>query len=149
MEIVEGGKAHGVPSEDLYGCLYFYLHDQLRLFHQRLREFPILFKIMGIDARQLSVLVRDGSMTDYNLPPITRFDRIFVSNILDLVYLGIRGVLQAWEPLLAKTASAAIVGYLMNWFTFEPDGEPKGAQMRAIKRQLGVMPFLRFTTQHR
>lgn len=91
-----------------------------------------------MDATELARITRDGLMARYGLPPSVRFDRVFVSNIFDQIYVGLQRVLESWAPLLSKTASAAIVGYLMNWFTLVPDGEPQGAAWSTIWRQPGV-----------
>ncbi|KAJ3506035.1 hypothetical protein NMY22_g17377 [Coprinellus aureogranulatus] len=137
-EVTACGKTHGATPEDLYGCLYFYLSDQLRSFHQRLRKFPISFKVTTADARQLAHATWDGALAAYGLPPSIRFDRVFVSNILDKIYVGLQATLECWAPLLSKSASAAVVGYFMNWFTLVPDGLPQGAEWNAICRQLGI-----------
>lgn len=136
--MVASGKEHGVTPEDIYGCLYFYLSAQLRSFQQRLRSFSISFKFFSMDATDLARLTRGGTMANYGIPPSVRFDRIFVSNIFDLVYVGLRAVLESWAPFLSNTPSAAIVGYLMNWFTYVPDGEPRGTALSDIERQQGV-----------
>ncbi|KAF8963740.1 hypothetical protein BDZ97DRAFT_1758356 [Flammula alnicola] len=44
-EVVSAGKAHGAQSEDIYGCLYFFLSYQLRVFARHLREFKLPFTL--------------------------------------------------------------------------------------------------------
>lgn len=41
---------------------------------------------------------------------------------MDPNYAGIRGVINAWGPLLAKTDNAALTGYFMNWVAFAEKG---------------------------
>jgi len=49
-KVLEMGKSCGAQSEDVYGCLYFFLSDQLRKFSKRIREINISFHITGFDA---------------------------------------------------------------------------------------------------
>ena len=125
--IIEAGKVHGAHPEDIYGCLYFFISEQLHMFAQRLRDFKIRFKIFPLDATQLSQWMRQNVFAEYGVPASIRFDRIAVSNILDVNYIGLRGVLTHWAPLLAENNKAAIVGYFMNWFARQEDGRVAGA----------------------
>jgi hypothetical protein len=112
--VLEAGKRHGAVSGDLYGCLYFYLGDQLRTFAQRLSTFRIKFHVFCDDASTLSKQIRDGTLSRL-LPTNQHFDRVEVSNTLDTEYIGIPKILSDWGPLLKHNKSAAIVGYFMNW----------------------------------
>jgi len=125
--IVEVGKTHGAKAEDIYGCLYFFLSKKLRMFAQRLRSLKISFKVFPFDAGSLSQSIRQNKLAEYGIPASINFDRIVVSNILDANYIGLRGVLSHWAPLLAKSSNAAIVGYFMNWVTRQEDGRAEGA----------------------
>jgi hypothetical protein len=113
--IIETGKAHGAHSEDIYGCLYFFLSKQLRTLAHRLRKFSSSFTVLNFDARLLPQLIRDNVGGGLNLPSSIRFDRIEVSNILDFNYVGIHDVLTLWAPFLQESRKAAIIGYFMNW----------------------------------
>lgn len=42
-------------------------------------------------------------------------------------YVGLRGFLTHWAPLLAETSTTVIVGYLMNWVALQEDGLADGA----------------------
>ncbi|KAF8800836.1 hypothetical protein BYT27DRAFT_7245483 [Phlegmacium glaucopus] len=125
--IVKAGKAHGANPEDIYGCLYFFLSEQLRMFTQRLRNFKINFTVFPFEACQLSKCIRQNLLADCGIPASIRFDRIEVSNILDANYVGLRGVLTHWAPLLAESSTAVIVGYFMNWVARQKDGLAAGA----------------------
>ncbi|KAF8626500.1 hypothetical protein AX17_006553 [Amanita inopinata Kibby_2008] len=114
--VIRCGNAHGATSEDIYGCLYFFLADQLRTFARRLRQFRISFTVTGFEACALSKLIQKNELSEFlNLPSSIRFDRIEVSNIFDRNYVGLRSVLTHWAPLLRRNSTAAIVGYFMNW----------------------------------
>ena len=131
--VIAAGRACGARSEDLYGCLYFYLFGQLRSFAERLKRFHITFQIFDVDARNLSEDIQSGALAEYGVPKSTRFDRVDVSNIFDTEYVGITNVLSDWAPLLnSKNPCATILGYSMNWVPKEP-----GAREPTDKKQLG------------
>lgn len=113
--IIDTGKTFGAHSEDIYGCLYFFLLTQLREFANRLRTFSSSFTVLNCDARLLPQLIRDNVLSELNIPSSIKFDRIEVSNILDENYVGIHDVLTMWAPILQQSKNAAIVGYFMNW----------------------------------
>ncbi|KAJ2915828.1 hypothetical protein MD484_g4584, partial [Candolleomyces efflorescens] len=123
-DVIAAGKAHGAQPEDIYGCLYFYLSDQLRMFVSRIRTLPISFKLFPAEALHLANCIKSGVLTEIGLGPAMRFDRIQVSNIIDSQYIGIKAVLASWGPLLSDNCSATIVGYFLNWFISEKDGRP-------------------------
>ena len=79
------------------------------------------------EACKLSEAIRENLFAEYGIPASTRFDRIAVSNILDANYVGMRGVLTHWAPLLAESSTAVIVGYFMNWVALQEDGRVAGA----------------------
>ncbi|KAJ2921018.1 hypothetical protein H1R20_g16078, partial [Candolleomyces eurysporus] len=130
--VIAAGKAHGARPEDIYGCLYFYLTEQLRTFAKRLRELSISFKLYSTEACGLACAIKSGRLTELDLPPIVRFDRIEVSNILDAQYVGMNAVLITWGPLLSDNPFATIVGYFMNWSLLEKDGDPKNCEEEIV-----------------
>jgi hypothetical protein len=134
--VVERGKAHGARAEDIYGCLYFYLSDELRLFAERIQRFRISFKVLGFEALHLSKIILGNELVTYGIPASIKFDRIEVSNILDNNYVGIEGVLTAWAPLLRKNRSCAIIGYFMNWVATQPDGCISNLGKDGLRRSL-------------
>jgi hypothetical protein len=135
--VIAGGKAHGAQTEDIYGCLYFYLSDQLRLFAERIQQFRISFNVLGLEASMLSNVILDNQLASYGIPASIRFDRIEVSNLMDGNYLGIDGVLTAWAPLLGENRCATIVGYFMNWVALgQPDGHVSNAGAVVCKELL-------------
>ncbi|KAJ8587573.1 hypothetical protein M405DRAFT_863636 [Rhizopogon salebrosus TDB-379] len=140
-QILKAGKAHGAQPEDIYGCLYFFLSDQLRTFARRLREFHISFRVVSIEASHLSCIIREGVLSSFGIPASVCFDRIEVSNILDVNYLGTQVVLTHWGPLLKDTRTAALVGYFMNWTMVQPDGSVPNAG-RSVAKEL-VSDFIK------
>ena len=124
---------HGAQPEDIYGCLYFFLSEQLRMFAQRLRNFKISFKMFPFEACQLSQDIRQNSFAELGIPASIRFDRIEVSNLLDANYVGLRGVLTHWAPLLVDS-TGVIVGYFMNWIGRQVDGRATGASEVVVRR---------------
>ena len=135
-QIFKAGAAHGAQSADVYGCLYFFLSDQLRKFTRRIRELDILFQLTNFDARALSQGIRDDVFSSFAIPASLRFDRIHVSNVFDANYIGISGVLSDWAPLLAKGETAAIIGYFMNWVAVQENGRAMSAGPKVLKMLL-------------
>ncbi|KAJ2924329.1 hypothetical protein H1R20_g12757, partial [Candolleomyces eurysporus] len=131
-DVIAAGKAHGAHPEDIYGCLYFYLTEQLRMFANRIRRFSISFKLHSAEACGLANTIKSGRLTEIGLPPTMQFDRIEVSNILDSQYVGMEAVLVTWGPLLSDNRSATIVGYFLNWHISEKDGRPKTCSEEVI-----------------
>jgi hypothetical protein len=125
--VVNVGKAHGAHAEDIYGCLYFFLSEQLRGVADRLQTTSTSFFVQMLDACDLGRKIRDGSLAADGIPSSIRFDRIEVSNIIDADYVGLNNVLTSWSPLLCDNCTAAIVGYFMNWFMIQGDGRVSGA----------------------
>lgn len=128
-EVIATGKAHGANPEDVYGCLYFFLTEQLRQFHRRLRQFNISFKITSFGAPHLAkaLLSPDKPLVEFGLPSSIRFDRIMVSNIFDEAYVGLKEALVRWGPFLSARPQAILVGYFLDWFTSQRNGRIEGA----------------------
>ena len=78
--------------------------------------------------------IKEDFFSDHGVPATVRFDRIEVSNILDVNYVGIEGVLDGWASLLKTSKTAAIVGYFMNWVVMQPDGRVQTAGPKIIKQ---------------
>ncbi|KZT23891.1 hypothetical protein NEOLEDRAFT_1068587 [Neolentinus lepideus HHB14362 ss-1] len=113
--VIETGKLHGAQRAEIFGCLYFFLTDQLRTFARRLRQFSISFHLYSEDARDLAGRMKAGGRVHSGVPPSVHFDRIEVSNIMDAEYVGISRVLTDWAPLLKNNRTATIIAYFMNW----------------------------------
>ncbi|KAI1653498.1 hypothetical protein F4813DRAFT_374473 [Daldinia decipiens] len=80
----------GPTKSDIYGKLYHYLRQLFVEFHHRLRAFPVRFELLQVDARSLQLDEK-------------KFDRIDVSNIADVCFLGIDETLKTFGPLLQPT----------------------------------------------
>lgn len=123
-EAIRSGKAHGATREDIFGCLYYHVTDQLRGFVDRLIDLKISIKLFNEDTVKLAETISKNDLLSLDLPSNVRFDRIEVSNIMDLEYVGIPGVIDAWGGLLKRTRDATLVGYFMNWAHHQPGGQP-------------------------
>ena len=135
VDVLKAGKAHGALQADLFGCLYFYLSDQLREFHARLSRFKINFKVFETDALDLSRSIRSGSLSQYGILSTTRFDRIDTSNIVDMNYVGLGAVLENWGALLSESPHATLIGCFMNW-AVTPGAKPEGEDAARLIKQL-------------
>ena len=91
------------------------------------------------DAGELSKMMRSGALSPYGVPATTRFDRIDVSNIIDIEYMGILRVLSDWGPLLSSDTNkhASLVGYSMNWAAHQQGA--KAEQDDDIKRSVEIL----------
>ncbi|THV03786.1 hypothetical protein K435DRAFT_962274 [Dendrothele bispora CBS 962.96] len=114
--VFEAGKSHGTTREDITGCLYFYLKSQFKTFANRLRSFDMTISLSDKDAVDLASLIKNDEVR--GVPRSITFDRIEVSNIVDVEYVGLKKVLEAWGPMLKdkrENKHAALVGLFMNW----------------------------------
>ncbi|KDR80410.1 hypothetical protein GALMADRAFT_242832 [Galerina marginata CBS 339.88] len=136
-DVIAAGKAHGAQPADLYGCLYFYLSEQLRSFSERIKKFRISFRMFTQDARELAKTLHSGTYKAHGLPKNIVFDRIDVSNIIDNEYVGIPNILIDWAPFLSKTnRCATIVGFSMNWVPKQHNSQPGPAAMERLVGKL-------------
>ena len=138
-KVFDAGKAHGAQPEDIYGCLYFFLTDQLRAFSRHIHQHHISFHVFGFEACVLAQGIAQGEFAEYGVPSTTRFDRIDVSNIMDPNYAGIRGVINAWGPLLAKGKNSALTGYFMNWVAFGGKGRVVDAGPSVLRNTMNSL----------
>ncbi|KIK98608.1 hypothetical protein PAXRUDRAFT_31081 [Paxillus rubicundulus Ve08.2h10] len=132
--VIKLGQVHGAQPEDVYGCLYFFLSDQLRTFAKRIRELHITFYVFSTDPRTLANEISSGQYLMHGIPSSIRFGRVHVANALDVDCAGVQDVLRSWGPLLAQGDTAAIVGVLMNWAGTRKDGSVTGAGEDVIVR---------------
>lgn len=138
-KVFSAGKAHGAQPEDVYGCLYFYLSDQLRAFARHIRRHRITFYVFNSEACALAQGIIRGEFAKFGVPSTIRFGRIDVSNIMDPNYVGLRSVMDAWGPLLAKTTNATLTGYFMNWVAFAEKARVEDAGPLVLKDTLDLM----------
>jgi hypothetical protein len=133
--VLDAGQRHGCTQEDIYGCLYFYLTEQLRLFVRRLKTFNITITLFDMEACELASALKEQGTTASASTSVfpSSFDRIALSNITDENYVGLRKSLTAWAPLLSPSSSAVIIAYFMNWVFLQPDGRVRDAGKNAIK----------------
>jgi hypothetical protein len=82
-DVLEAGARSGVPPNDLYGSLFFYLSEQLRRFVTKLASTAVSIHVTCSDARELAANLAAAGMAG-------RLHRVDVSNIVDRNYLGFR-----------------------------------------------------------
>ena len=119
---MSAGRLHGAPPEDIYGCLYFFLRDELRTFARKIRSMHVSFMCSGMNALSLATKIKDGRFIPCNISPSTTFNRIHVSNIIDHHYVGLRAVFEAWIPLLCRSPKSTLVGHFLNWVMIQKNG---------------------------
>lgn len=124
-EIIKSGVAHGCKSEDLFGCLYFYLSDELNTFIERMRQLNVTFYLFANDCEKLAKDQQSGKLASFGLSASQKYDRIDVSNTVDEKYLGFRKVIKNWGPLLnEQNPSSTLLSYSMNWPFSQPQAMP-------------------------
>ena len=74
-------------------------------FIEKLLKMKITIHIWCMDARELVK----------HLDKQEKFDRIDVSNIVDINYVGLEKVLQDWGPMLKKNEFSTLITTFMNW----------------------------------
>ncbi|CCL98311.1 uncharacterized protein FIBRA_00305 [Fibroporia radiculosa] len=134
--VVEGGKKHNALPMDIYGCLYFYVSDQLREFATRLSNLRITFKLFNLDACQLAKDICSGALSRHELSPDIQIDRIDTSNLMDPHYLDIAPVLNAWGPLLRQNSHATLIGHFINWAARQEGADPPDHDQPLLIRRL-------------
>lgn len=103
---------HGIPKEDRYGRLYFYIRDKLETFCRRTASSAKKhrFHLYCLDAADLPFHLNN------NLERL-RFDRVEVANIAEMPYLGLEKTLQSCGSLLKTPAvnpHATLIALFMN-----------------------------------
>lgn len=88
--VIGSGAKYGVPQEDLYGHLHFYVRDKLEAFCNKITSTQIHFHLYCMDAVALPSFIETR----------LQFDRIEVSDLADLPRLGLSQTLQTFSPLL-------------------------------------------------
>ncbi|KAF0559057.1 hypothetical protein F8M41_007025 [Gigaspora margarita] len=104
---------HGTANEDLYGKLFFYLREQFEMFIDRLQKLTITFDLYDEDALKLCEKLK-----------VKQFDRIYVNNLSDESYIGIKSILTKFRPLLNdKNPHATLITLFMNWLPSIPSSD--------------------------
>ncbi|KAM0748895.1 hypothetical protein T439DRAFT_349050 [Meredithblackwellia eburnea MCA 4105] len=146
------GSEVGVPSNDLFGALHQLIFQRLQGFCKRLSDFKISIHMFHQDILELADDIAQNRFKASEMSSAQRFDRIEVSNTIDLDILGIGRVLKAWGPLLDLTnPHAALVGLLMSWFNHAERGSFEKAtdaeKLQIVERLMAAHPFKDFGTE--
>ena len=105
------GEKCGLNRADSYGCLFFYLKNELSTFAKRLRDCQINITMTILDARALPSVISSSSLKPFS-PGC--FNRIETSNVVD--YISAPRVLRDWALFLnRRNKFAAILINFMNW----------------------------------
>ena len=94
QEVFNSGAQFGVPKNDVYGALYHHVLSTLKKLCKRLATMDFDFHMLAYDAADLPSFF--GTLH----PQHRFFDRIEVSNIVDVCYLGLERTLKALGPWL-------------------------------------------------
>lgn len=135
-EVLKAGQRRGASREDLYGCFYFFISEQLRLFAERIQQLRISFCIFDRDALDLQQAILNGELVGAGILSTTKFDRIDVSNIMDAEYIGISKVISHWCLLLASANDSTLLGTFLNWCLRQKDGRLCSSGDRSKSKRL-------------
>ncbi|KAJ7863191.1 hypothetical protein B0H13DRAFT_2070916 [Mycena leptocephala] len=115
--VQNSGIKHGASPEDILGCLFFHVKDELREFARRVKELRIDIHVTSFDAgRILAKGITIGALPAFE---DSSFDRILTSNLIDSV--GLRACLSDWGPLLNRQNKfASILMQTKAWHTHQP-----------------------------
>ena len=109
--VQSSGAKHGIPKEDWYGRLYFYIRDKLEQFCQKIATGKIFrLHLYCMNATDLPFYLNKSAEK-------IAFDRAEVANIVDMPYLGLDITLRSLGPLLRKKAEnphATLIALFMN-----------------------------------
>ncbi|KAF0399376.1 hypothetical protein F8M41_009723 [Gigaspora margarita] len=119
---------NGTAKDDLYGKLFFYLRNQLELFVDRLQNLNINFDLYDEDALELGQKIKKK-----------QFDRIYVSNICDEIYCGIKPVSTNLYPLLNNdNPNSTLIALFMNWLPSIPSSAAIESINNTIMKRLDI-----------
>ncbi|KAJ7498077.1 hypothetical protein B0H11DRAFT_1715329 [Mycena galericulata] len=96
-DVQNSGIKHGASPEDILGCLFFHVKDELREFAKRVKELRIDIHVTSFDSGILAKGITIGALPAFE---DANFDRILTSNLVDTV--GLRTCLADWGPLLNR-----------------------------------------------
>ncbi|KAF0542833.1 hypothetical protein F8M41_004304 [Gigaspora margarita] len=114
---------HRTADEDFYRKLFFYLHKQFEMFIDRLQKLTINFDLYNEDALKLNKKLNDK-----------RFDRIYINNLGDESYVGIKSILTKLRLLLnANNQHATLITLFMNWLLSVPQSDQEEIMESILK----------------
>lgn len=73
------------------------------------------FQLFDQDTVTLSNQIRSGEFSKLGIPPSIQFDRIDVSNMGDVAYVGLAKIILTWGPFLKRTKHATLIEHFMSW----------------------------------
>lgn len=139
--VIESGTRLGAPSADIYGQLYLYVLDLIKVFRANCATKSVRYELYCLDCRLLEFSLQ---------PPLNEsaFDRIEMSNIADTNYLGLAPVLKSLGDLLKspkQNVHATMITLFMNaveetWDTWDTTRKTKD-QARQLKKVARFLPF--------
>lgn len=139
--VQNSGIKHGASPEDILGCLFFHVKDELREFARRVKELRIDIHVTSFDAgRILAKGITIGALPAFE---DSSFDRILTSNLIDSV--GLRACLSDWGPLLNRQNKfASILMQTKAWHTHQPHATAQWGPhaMKVLEEKCNKIPGL-------
>jgi len=119
-EVIPSGAKHGCHEEDLTGCLFFHVKDQLAEFARRVRAWSILVYLTQFDAGELRFHVanKDPELVPFALG---RFDRVDLPHLVDQLPDKHDMIFDYYGPFLNRAnPHAALLFRTMAWVARRP-----------------------------
>ncbi|KAK7031711.1 DUF4470 domain-containing protein [Favolaschia claudopus] len=136
------GIKHGTSPEDISGCLFFHVKNELRDFARRVKELKIDIHLTSFAPTILAKGIAIGAMPGFE---DASFDRISTSNLVDSI--GLRACLSDWGPLLNRENKfATLLAHTKSWHSQPPP--PHAAQhwgpraMKLLEAKCHTVPGL-------
>ncbi|KAJ7173458.1 hypothetical protein C8R46DRAFT_115452 [Mycena filopes] len=134
------GIKHGASPEDILGCLFFHVKDELREFAKRVKELRIDIHVTSFDAGILAKGITIGALPAFE---DATFDRILTSNLVETV--GLRSCLSDWGPLLNReNPFASILMQTKAWHMHQPHATAQWGPnaMKVLVEKCNTIPGL-------
>ncbi|KAJ7663921.1 hypothetical protein DFH06DRAFT_986293 [Mycena polygramma] len=139
-DVQTSGIKRGASPEDILGCLFFHVKDELREFAKRVKELRIDIHVTSFDAGILAKGITIGALPAFE---DASFDRILTSNLVDSV--GLRACLSDWGPLLNRENKfASVIMQTKAWHTHQPHAAAQWGPhaMKVLEEKCSQIPGL-------
>lgn len=114
-DVLPSGAKHGCHEEDLSGCLFFYVKEQLALFARRAREWGVRVHLTHLLVNELAEHV---AREDPELAPFRPgcFDRVDLPGLIDQLQDSVHLVFDYCGPFLRRgNPHAALLVRMFRW----------------------------------
>lgn len=101
-DIIASGLAHSCNEEDLSGCLFFHVKDELMNFASRARDGNVHLTVTQFDAGELAWHLMNRPTSALDQFTFGCFDRIDMASIMDHDVCTPKAIMDRYAPFLNK-----------------------------------------------